>query len=67
MMASDTQRQNTIAQQAALVEFAERLRKQDKVIADLREHMIAINQDLQQFKQKEIAALVSKVGHGPTA
>jgi hypothetical protein len=66
-MGSDTQKQNTIAQQAALVEFANRLNRQDKVIADLREHMIAINQDLQQFKQKEIATLVQKVGHGPTA
>jgi hypothetical protein len=65
-MGSDTQKQNTIAQQAALVDFANRLNRQDKVIADLREHMIAINQDLQQFKQKEIAALVNKVGHGPT-
>jgi hypothetical protein len=66
-MGSDTQKRNTLAQQQTLEEFAERLRKQDKVIADLREHMIAINQDLQQFKQKEMAILVNKVGHGPTA
>jgi len=63
---SDAAKKNAMAQDAALKHFQEQLRRQDKKISDL-EHLIhTINQDLQNFKQKEIAALVNKVGHGPT-